>query len=167
MDRTPVTVRRATDDDAGAMHDASVAAIRRSAADHYDERQLDVWSARRTLEGHRRMIADTAAFVAVVDGQVAGFASVALRPVGALVTGEVDQLFVHPAHGGRGIARLLLKAVETAAREAGLAELVTHASWRAAPVFERLGYRRVEIETVHLDGVAFTRVLMCRPTTRA
>ena len=149
------------------MYALSVSAIRESAAEHYEARQLAAWEARRTLEGHRRMIADTAAFVAVVDGRMIGFATVALAPVGALVAGEVDQLFVDPSYGGRGVARALLEAVATAARQAGLAELVTHASWRAAPVFDRLGYRREEVETVHLDGVAISRVRMRCSTTTA
>jgi putative acetyltransferase len=105
------------------------------------------------------------AFVAVVDGRPAGFATVALRPVAALVAGEVDQLYVDPSCGGRGVARALLTAVATAAREAGLTDLVTHASWRAAPVFELLGYRRVEVETLELEGVPITRVLMRCSTT--
>ncbi len=167
MSTAPATIRRAAADDAAAMHALSVAAIRESAAEHYEERQLAAWAARRTLDGHRRMVADTAAFVAVVEDRVIGFATVALDPVGTLVAGEVDQLFVHPSYGGRGAARALLSAVATAAREAGLAELVTHASWRAAPVFERLGYRRERVETVHLAGIRMTRVLMRGPTTTA
>ena len=155
-----MTVRRAGEDDAAALLALSLAAIRMSAAEHYEERQLDAWAARRTLEGHRRMVADTAVFVAGVGHEVAGFASIALQPVGSLAAGEVDQLFVHPAFGGRGVARALLVAVASAARDEGLTELVTHASWRAAPVFERLGYDRVEVETVQLDGVPITRVLM-------
>jgi putative acetyltransferase len=166
VDATPLTIRRATDDDAAAMHTLSLAAIHESASEHYEHRQLAAWAARRTLEGHRRMVADTAAFVAVADGQVVGFTTVALDPVGALVAGEVDQLFVHPSSGGRGVARALLTAVATAAREAGLEELLTHASWRAAPVFESLGYRREQVETVHLDGVPISRVRMRCPMTR-
>lgn len=147
------------------MHALSLSAIHRSAAEHYEDRQLSAWAARRTVEAHRGMIADTTALVAVVGGQVVGFATVALEPVGALVAGEVDQLFVDPSFGGRGVARALLTAVAAAAREAGLAELVTHASWRAAPVFERLGYLREQEETVHLDGVPITRVRMRAATT--
>jgi putative acetyltransferase len=142
------------------MHALSLSAIRESAAEHYEEHQLAAWAARRTLEAHRRMVVETTAFVAVVEDQVVGFATVALEPVGALVAGEVDQLFVHPSSGGGGVARALLTEVATAARGAGLTGLVTHASWRAAPVFERLGYRRELVETVHLDGVAISRVLM-------
>jgi putative acetyltransferase len=162
MNGSLVLVRRATVEDAAAMCAVSLAAIQHSAAAHYSPDQLTAWSGRRSVEGHRRMVEETTAFVAVVGGELAGFATVAPASVGALQAGEVDQLFVAPAYGGRGVARGLLAAVEELAREAGLKELVTHASWRAAPVFERSGYRRVEEEAVDLDGVRITRVRMRR-----
>jgi putative acetyltransferase len=156
----PLAVRRARDDDAAALLELSLAAISHSAAEHYEERQLTAWAARRTLAGHRWLIGQTLTFVALAGPTVAGFASVALEPAGGLQAGEVDQLFVSPRHGGRGVARLLLDAVAAAGAEAGLEELVTHASWRAVPVFERLGYRRVEVEHLRLGDVELTRVLM-------
>jgi putative acetyltransferase len=156
----PVTVRPAGEDDAPALSELSLRAIRNSASAHYDERQLAVWAAKRTVQGHRRMIQGTLVLVALVDGAVVGFAGVALRPLGHLQQGEVDQLFVAPEAGDRGVARALLTAVAEAGRAAGLTELTTHASWRALPVFERLGYEQVEVETVYLDGVRLTRVRM-------
>jgi putative acetyltransferase len=157
-----VVVRPARDEDADALYELSLEAIRHSAAGHYDERQRDAWAARRTREGHRWRVAETTVLVAVAAEEVAGFVGVALRPVGALQEGEVDQLFVPPRHGGRGVALLLLDAVVTTATDAGLRELVTHASWRAVPVFERAGFRQVAVETVDLDGVLLTRALMRR-----
>jgi putative acetyltransferase len=157
-----VVVRPAREDDAGALYRLGLAASEHSAAGHYDERQRTAWAARRSVEGHARMIRETTTLVAEVGGEPAGFAGVALRAVGGLQAGEVDQLFVDPRHGGRGVARALLDAVAAAASAAGLTELVTHASWRAVPVFEALGYRRVEVETVELDGVVLTRALMRR-----
>jgi putative acetyltransferase len=161
-----VSVRRAREADAAVMCELSIDAITRSAAGSYDQRQRAAWAARRTPEGHRWMVRETSAFVALVGEEIAGFATVALRPVAALQAGEVDQLFVGPRHGRRGIALLLLEAVAAAGAAAGLAELVTHASWRAVPVFERAGYRRVAEEAVDVDGVTLTRALMRRPLGR-
>ncbi|WP_369133118.1 GNAT family N-acetyltransferase [Modestobacter sp. I12A-02662] len=158
----PVVVRRARVGDADALHRLSLDAIASSAVGHYDDRQRAAWAARRTREGHRWLVTATTTFVAVDGEDVAGFASVALHRVGVLQEGEVDQLFVDPRHGGRGVARLLLDAVARAAVAAGLRELVTHASWRAVPVFERAGFRQVAEETVDLDGVVLTRALMRR-----
>ncbi len=153
-------VRQAVPDDARAICDLSRQAILVSAAEHYTPLQLRAWAARRTLAAHRQMIRSTTAFVAVEDGTILGFATVALTPRGALDRGEVDQLFVHPAHAGRGVAGALLARLEKAAREAGVERLLTHASWRAAPVFERSGYQPDEVETVVVNGQELTRIRM-------
>jgi putative acetyltransferase len=155
-----VTVRCAGSEDASALCESSRRAILGSAAAHYASDQLKVWAARRTVASHLWMVRNTHVLIAEVDQELAGFCSVALRPVGALQAGEVDQVFVSPDHGGRGVARILLSQAASAGRDAGLTRLVTHASWRAVPVFERLGYQRVLVETVDLDGVSLTRVLM-------
>jgi len=153
-------VRAAVPEDAGPTAELSREAILRSAAEHYTSGQRQAWASRRTAAAHRRMIEETTAMVAVDGEVVVGFVSVALAPTGALVAGEVDQLFVHPDHGGRGLALLLLTAAETAAREAGLTELVTHASWRAVPVFARAGFEQVAVESVALDAEVLTRARM-------
>jgi putative acetyltransferase len=158
-----IRVRRAGVEDAATLHELSVRAIRGSASTHYGPDQVDAWAGRRTVEGHAWMTRNTVVLVAEMDDVAVGFCSVAVAPVAALQAGEVDQLFVAPEHGGRGVARLLLAAVAARARAAGLTSLCTHASWRAVPAFEHAGYRREEVETVDLGGVSLTRVLM---TTR-
>jgi hypothetical protein len=57
--------------------------------------------------------------------------------------------------------------VTAAAAEAGLRELPTHASWRAVPTVEALGYCRCQTGKVQLGGVELTRAVMRRaiPTT--
>jgi putative acetyltransferase len=153
-----VVVRPASPADAVVLAELSRAAI--EASEVYTPAQRAAWASRRSVAAHLRFIEVTRVLVASVDGVVAGFASVALAPVDGLVAGEVDQLFVDPASGGRGVARALLSAVESTARSSGLASLVTHASWRAVPVFERAGFRQVEVESVTLDGEVLTRALM-------
>lgn len=157
-----MNLRRAVPSDAEALYELAVAAIRGSAAEHYTAAELDAWAGRLDVAQHERLIAAQHVLVAVDGEAVAGFASVALEPVDTLVAGEVDRLFVSPAFGGRGVARLLLDAVEAAARDAGLAELVTHASWRAAPVFARHGYVQVEVEHVTIGAETLTRARMVK-----
>jgi ribosomal protein S18 acetylase RimI-like enzyme len=63
--------------------------------------------------------------------------------------GEMFLLFVHPAHGGRGIGRTLLAAADEALRAAGRAEaflFVHEANERALAVYDAAGY--------HPDGSA-------------
>ena len=153
-------MRTAGEQDASLLYQLSLDAIHDSAAGHYTRDQLRAWTGRRSVSEHSWMIRNTEVLVAEVDGALAGFCSVALQAVGSLEPGEVDQLFVHPDHGGRGVARVLLAAVAALARDAGLSELHTHASWRAEPAFARLGYERVEVESVDIDGVVLTRVRM-------
>lgn len=158
-----VTVRPAVVGDSAELYALSEEAILRSAAGHYTDQQLRAWAGRRSLQGHVRMIERTAAFVATEQDRIVGFATVALDDEHGLVPGEVDQLFVRPDAGGRGIARLLLSAVERTALAAGLRELVTHASWRALPVFQRYGFEPVEVETVAIGDQKLTRALMRKP----
>ncbi|MGY1741639.1 MULTISPECIES: N-acetyltransferase family protein [unclassified Blastococcus] len=155
-----VVVRPARREDAAVLAAISRAAIEVSAAGHYTPAQRAVWQRRRTEEAHARYIETTVVLVAEIGAEPAGFASVAVEAVDGLVPGEVDQLFVAPAAGGRGVARALLAGVEDVARAHGLPALVTHASWGAAPVFARYGYRQVEVETVDLDGEELSRARM-------
>lgn len=155
------TIRPAVVGDAADLYAVSAAAILGSAA--YTAAQSRAWLGRRSVAGHVAMIERTTAFVATDDGRPVGFATVALVPGHGLVAGEVDQLFVHPDAGGRGVARRLLSTVEAAARAAGLTELVTHASKRAQPVFRRYGYELVEVETVTIGEQELTRALMRKP----
>jgi putative acetyltransferase len=163
--RAPLTIRDAVPQDAEAVHRLSVEAILGSTLAHYDAAQASAWAARRTLEGHQRMIEVTKMFLAVSLGGIAGFASLALAEVDDLQRGEVDQLFVRPEHGGTGVATALLDTVDFAARADGVTRLITHASWRAAPVFERHGFQRVEVETVNVGQQVLTRVRMTKDLT--
>lgn len=159
-------LRPAVPADAPVLHAVSLEAIRVSAAGHYSAEQLAAWAGRRTLAGHERMIERTVTLVALVGGAPAGFVSLALHDVGPLVAGELDQLFVHPDHGGRGLATALLSHVDRLASETGIDRLVTHASWRAVPVFERHGWSREEVETVTVAGQVLTRCRMGRVPAR-
>lgn len=89
------------------------------------------------------------------DGDPIGFANFTVPDC------QVDQLYVDPVAGGRGVARLLLATIRRAAEARGLERLDARASWRAVPVFERFGYRRVALELARLDGETLERVLMC------
>jgi putative acetyltransferase len=159
---SPILIRDAVPADADALWKLSVRAITHSAAGHYTPAQLQAWAARRTLQQHETIIESTATFVAEVGSAIAGFANVALDATQTLNVGEVDQLFVDPDHGGHGVAAKLLDAVERAARDHGVSRLLTHASWRAAPVFERSGYMRLETESVTLGEQELTRTLMAK-----
>lgn len=100
------------------------------------------------------MIRETFLLVAEVNGRIAGFANVEVE------SGLVDQLFVDPTAGGRGIATRLLTALEDHATTKGLTCLFSHASKRAIAVFEHCGYDRMEAEQVAIDSEVLERYLV-------
>lgn len=138
------------------MVDINARAIRLSTADLYTAEQLEAWAGGLTVERRRQTVAQTIAYVAVVSERVIGFCNLVADAA------EIDLLYVDPAFGGRGAARALVAIVERAAAGQQLSELHTHASLRAEPVFERLGYRVVRREQHHHNGHVFARVHMAK-----
>jgi predicted N-acetyltransferase YhbS len=154
-----VVFRRAVDADAEAVRHTIEAAIRSSASDYYDSSTLDAWASGGSVDGVRRMIAGTIAFVAVANERVVGFAN--------LDGHEVDQLYVHPDAGSAGVARGLYVEIETAARRAGLSNLTAVASLRAEPAFIRFGFRSQGRTQHEFNGTAFEVVLMGKELGRS
>lgn len=130
-------------------------AIRASAAGVYPAEALDAWAAGRSQEDVERMIVATRGFVAVIDGAVVGWAN--------LDGEEVDQLYVDPDAGGRGVARRLYEAVEQLARDDGLPQLRAVSSLRAESAFRRFGFREVTRDEQPFNGHRFTVVHMTKP----
>jgi len=88
---------------------------------------------------------------------------IALRRL-ATGSGEIKRLYVRPTHRGRGIADLLLDALESGARERGLCELYldTHDGLLAAIRFyERRGYVRIERYNDNAQATVFMRRAIC------
>lgn len=120
--------------DAQPTWEAYQRAVRDTASADYSPEQVAAW-APDTVDlaewNERRLGAHT--FVATLEDRVVGFSDVT-------DDGLLDMLFVHPAAGGRGVARSLVDAVVSKARELGLNRLHTHASRTARPAFERFGF---------------------------
>jgi len=132
--RVTAIVRAYEPEDAEPTWDAYYHAIRDTASSDYSPAQIAAWAPETvdlTEWNKSRLAAHT--FVASLDGRVVGFSDVT-------DDGLLDMLFVHSAAAGRGIARALVDAVITKARELGLTELHTHASRTAMPAFQHLGF---------------------------
>jgi putative acetyltransferase len=140
-------VRRAVVEDAPVMRAVRQRAIRESAVGFYDADALEAWACGGSEQELRHKIATTAAFVAVVDGETAAWAT--------LDSDEVGQLYVDPDHGGRGLARCLCETIEDLARARNARQLTAVASLRAVPVFRRLGFTEVRRESRFFDGRPF------------
>jgi putative acetyltransferase len=108
-------VRRALPADAVAVIGVIERAIRVSAAGAYPADAVEAWATGRTVEAVRAMIEVTDGFVATVGDDVVGWAN--------LDGDEIDQLYVDPDAGGRGVARRLYETIEAQARADGLDQL--------------------------------------------
>ncbi|MHB8295917.1 MAG: GNAT family N-acetyltransferase [Acidimicrobiales bacterium] len=151
-------VRRALPADAEAVTRVIERAIRVSAAGAYPADAVEAWARGRTVEAVRAMIEVTDGFVATIDQVVVGWAN--------LDGDEVDQLYVDPDAGGRGVARRLYETIEALARANGLDQVRAVASLRAEPAFRRLGFREIDTDEIAFNGHTFTVVRMAKRLER-
>jgi len=88
-------VRRASVEDAHVVHAVRQRAIRGSAAGLYDSDALEAWASGSSEAELRRKIETTAAFVAVVDGQVIGWGNLVVHPASRvlMVVGHAPRTF--------------------------------------------------------------------------
>ena len=146
--------RRAVPADAAAVRGVIERAIRVSAASVYPAGAVEAWASGRTVHDVRRMIEDTEGLVATADRAIVGRAN--------LDGNEVDQLYVDPDSGGRGVARCLYPTVEQLARGNGVVDLRAVASLRAEPVFRRFGFRELARHYRIFNGQTFTLIHMTK-----
>ena len=141
-------VRPALEADAARVSQVILAALLTSNAQDYPahviERVQDSFTPDAVLQLMRRR----QMFVALVDGELLGTASLDGR--------AVRSVFVDPAYHGCGLGRQLMVAVEQAALQAGLTSLVVPSSVTAEGFYARLGFVRVR---EHHEGEELTLIM--------
>lgn len=116
---------------AAAIYDASITEL---TGDDYGEAQQEAWAAAADdEEAFGRRLASQLTLIATLDGVPVGFASLK----GA---DHIDLLFVHPNATLRGVASLLIDALEKLAAARGTVALTVDASDTAEPFFQKRGY---------------------------
>ena len=113
----------------------------------YSREQLDAW-ATGTLpwqQWNDSLLAHYS-LVAQKDGILVGFGDLA-------PDGYLDRLYVHRDYQHQHIGTALCEALESKARQLGLAAVTTHASRTARPFFARRGYALLCVQTVERHGV--------------
>src|SRR6202020_162934 len=108
--------------------------IEELAAEDYSDEQREAWASRADDEqAFGANLAQALTLLAVIDGVIAGFASLK----GA---DEIDMLFVEPEFARQGVGRTLVDALTRLAQARGAKRLTTEASDVAKPLFERQGF---------------------------
>jgi putative acetyltransferase len=131
--------------------------IEELAAEDYDADQRDAWAARADDEGgFGARLAEALTLLAVVDGTIAGFAS--------LKGGEeIDMLFVDPEFARRGVGRALVEALTKLAEARGAKRLTAEASEVAKPLFERQGFTAQKRNLVRIGDQWLANTTMTKP----
>jgi putative acetyltransferase len=128
-------IRRAREEDAGAVYEAHSRSIREVCSSHYNEEETRAWAGRLYPGVHVLSILSHDFFVAEDAQGIIGFSELIVD------SGEVRAVYVHPRALRKGVGSALLSAVENVARLAGLTSLHLFGSLNAVPFYESAGYR--------------------------
>ena len=130
--------------DAERCADIFRASVEELAIEDYSAEQCAAWAARADDPDFPKRLADALTLVALVDGELAGFASLN----GAET---IDMLYVDPEFARRGVATALLDALTRLAAARGAKTLTADVSDTARPLFERQGFQAQRRNLVQLD----------------
>ncbi|MEO8270478.1 MAG: GNAT family N-acetyltransferase [Aureliella sp.] len=130
--------------------------VRRVNCRDYTPEQVNAWAHAgidpapwlRRFEGHFAYVAEHAE-------AIVGFADLTIE-------GYLDRLFVSADHQRRGIASILLDAIELAAMEHNVRRIHTQSSITAKPFFISRGYVVLKEQIVDCRGVGLTNFVMER-----
>lgn len=130
----PMTIRPAMASDADAILSVHVGAIRELCSPVYDAHLIEAWVSGKRADGYLKAIAEHPFVVVIVAGAVVGFGE--LEPS----HGEVRAVYVRPDRVRQGLGSALLRRLEGAAAERGLARLQVQASLNALPFYRSHRY---------------------------
>lgn len=147
-----IAIRPATADDFEALAEIHATAIRRLAAAHYEEDEIERWAGRWDREKFLDRFESADWLVAEVEGEPVGFGQ--LDPERT----EIVSVYVHPERGRRGVGRRLVGALEERARERGWDVIELDASLNAVRFYAQLGYERVEDRIHEPMGIPCVRM---------
>lgn len=131
-------------DDVPMLAAIFAASIRELTGDDYSEAQQEAWMAAAETEEFGKRLAADLTLIATLDGSPVGFAS--LRG-----TDHIRMLYVHPAVSRRGIATMLVDALEKLAGGRGAAALTVDASDTAQNFFAKRGYTAQQRNSVTIN----------------
>jgi putative acetyltransferase len=133
-------------DDAPLLAEIFRASVEELTGDDYDPAQQSAWAAVADDEaGFAKKLGGALTLVATTQGEPVGFASL----VGV---DQIDMLYVHPGATRRGVAALLVDALEKLATGRGAKRLTADASDTALGFFEHCGFVPTQRNTVQRNG---------------
>lgn len=131
-------------DDVPMLAAIFAASIQELTRDDYSEAQQAAWMAAAETEEFGKRLAADLTLIATLDGSPIAFAS--LRG-----TDHIRMLYVHPAVSRRGIATMLVDALEKLAGGRGAAALTVDASDTAQNFFAKRGYTAQQRNSITIN----------------
>lgn len=156
-------IRKATVSDRTAIHALHTASIRRLCSSHYSFDEIERWAGFLTPDHYTEVIRDANRrfVVAEEEGEIIAFGQA------RLAEGEIEAVYVHPDHAGRGTGALILAYFENLAVQASLVSLRLTATLNAVPFYERRGFRiDGYAEHHHPSGIALRCARMSKTLAR-
>lgn len=135
-----LTIREARSDDAQAISQVIIAAVRESNGQDYPASVIESVVAHFTPGRVLELLEQRLVFVALLDGEIVG--------TGALDRNIVRSLFIAPSLQRNGIGQVLMSRIEKAALERRVEALLVPSSLTAESFYAHLGYRVVR-EQLH------------------
>ncbi|KJK03741.1 acetyltransferase [Pseudomonas sp. 21] len=126
-------IRQACGNDAKAISQVIVAAVRESNSQDYPANIIESVMANFTPERVIGLLKERLVFVALLNDEIVG--------TGALDGNAARSLFIAPQQQRKGIGQALMSRIEKAALERGIEALLIPSSLTAESFYARLGYR--------------------------
>lgn len=154
-------IRKATRNDAQAILDIRVAAIRAQCRGFYSTEVIDVWMGGDLTEQFALWV-ESSFHMAVEGDRVLGCGSIDVH------AGQIDSIFVLPDLMRKGIGRQLLACLENTAVAAGLDQLVLNSTLNAVPFYRKCGYEGNAVAVYSSPrGFSLDCVPMCKVLRRS
>lgn len=151
-----IKIREASFGDIDSIFSLYRETVRNINARDYSPEQIRVWSDGSGNNTRLEKAIDEQYFiVAEIDGEIAGFSSIAKD-------GYLDFMYVHKDHQREGVALALLTEIESKALVQKNAEIYSHVSKTAKGFFEKMGYEHKEDLHDMYKGVLFINALMVK-----
>ncbi|MBV9289110.1 MAG: GNAT family N-acetyltransferase, partial [Hyphomicrobiales bacterium] len=154
---TAVALRPFVAADAHRCAEIFRASIEELAVEDYDADQREAWAGAAADEvAFADKLAGELTLIAVIDGAVAGFASLK-------GTEEINMLYVDPEFARQGAGKALIDALIRLAAARGGRRLTVDASEVAKPLFERQGFRAEKRNLVRRGEQWLANTTMTKP----
>ncbi|MEG4586934.1 GNAT family N-acetyltransferase [Microcoleus sp. MOSTC5] len=120
----------------------------------YTKAQVDAWApADIDIESWTKSLSSKFTFVAEEGDKIAGFGELE-------ASGHIDRFYCHQDFQRQGVGRLILKQIESKAKDLGINKLFTEASITARPFFESQGFMVITKQEVERRGQKFINFAM-------